>query len=221
MDPKKRDTNYRDPERIHWASSGSSGILGSRDLPFPLCNLISFVWAYVANILYNGTKSGWTDEDCSFDYLKNLFIPNTKHLQKPLLLIFDGHYSHLSIKSVRLSIEHNICILCLPSHSTHLLQPLHIYTLKYVKQQWKELLWERNKTTSTKLNKRDFIQLFSKLYNFALIPAHCSATFAKAGIFPFDRRAIKNDRIIKNGPSVAATPFQHFFQAHQPSLIPH
>ena len=50
------------------------------------------------------------NEDCFFDYLKNLFIPNTKHLQKPLLLIFDGCYSHLSITSVRLAIAHNIYI---------------------------------------------------------------------------------------------------------------
>ena len=172
----------------------------------------------IKGVVYNGTKSGWTDEDCSFDYLKNLFIPNTKHFQKPFLLMFDGHYSHLSIKSVRLAIEHNICLLCLPSHSTHLLQPLDIYTLQYVQQQWKELPWERNKTTSTKLNKRDFIQLFSKLYNYALIPAHCLAAFAKTGIFPFDHRAIKNDRIIKNGPSTVAMPSQHFFQATSTDL---
>ena len=101
----------------------------------------------------------------------------------------------------------------MPSHSTHLLQPLDVYTLKYVKQQWKELLWQRNKETSAKLNKRDFVQLFSKLYNYALIPAHCSTAFAKAGIFPFDRRSIKNDRIIKNGLSAATTPAQNFSQA--------
>ena len=172
----------------------------------------------IKGVVFNGTKSGWTDEDCFFDYLKNLFIPNTKHLQKPLLVIFDGHYSHLSIKSVRLAIELNICLLCLPSHSTHLLQPLDIYTLQYVKQQWKELLWERNKTTSTKLNKRDFIQLFSKLYKYALIPAHCLTAFAKAGTFPSNRRAIKNDRIIKNGLSTAAIPSQHFFQATSTEL---
>ncbi|CAF3501171.1 unnamed protein product [Rotaria sp. Silwood2] len=157
-------------------------------------------------IVYNGTKSGWTDDNCFFDYLRKLFIPNTKHLPRPLLLIFDGHYSHLSLQAVRLAIENEIHLLCLPSHSTHLLQPLDVYTLKYVKQQWKQLLWERNKTISKVLDKREFVQLFSKVYDFALIPAHCSTAFAKAGIFPYDPRVIKNDRIIKNTLSTTIAP---------------
>jgi hypothetical protein len=78
--------------------------------------------------VYNGTKSGWSDEDCSFDYLQKLFVPNTKHWKRPLLLIFDGHYSHLSIKTVLLAIENDIHLLCLPSHSAHLLQPFDIHT---------------------------------------------------------------------------------------------
>ncbi|CAF1281410.1 unnamed protein product, partial [Rotaria magnacalcarata] len=164
----------------------------------------------IKGTVYNGTKSGWTDEHCLFDYLQNLFIPNTKSLPKPLLLIFDGHYSHLSIKAVRLAIQNGIHLLCLPSHSTHLLQPLDVYTLKYVKQQWKQLLWERNTTTSKSMEKTDCVRLFSKLYEYALIPGHCSTAFAKTGIFPYDSRAIKNDTIIKNTLStIVGTPEQY------------
>lgn len=119
----------------------------------------------IKGAVFNGTKSGWTDEHCFVDYLVKLFIPSTKHLKKPILLIFDGHYSHLSIKAVRLAIDNGIHLLCLPSHTTHVLQPLDIYTLKYVKQQWKELLWDHFKTTSKTMEKRDFVELFSKLYD--------------------------------------------------------
>ena len=159
----------------------------------------------IKGVIYNCTKSGWTDDNCFLDYLNKMFIPNTKHLPRPLLLIFDGHYSHLSIKVTRLAMENNIHFLCLPSHSTHLLQPLDIYTLKYVKQQWKQLLWERNKTSSKPIEKREFVQLFSKLYDFALIP-RCSMAFAKSGVYSFDPRAIKNYRIIKNNLLTTAIP---------------
>ena len=114
----------------------------------------------IEGVVYNGMKTGWTDQNCFFDYLQKLFISNTKHLASPLLLMFDGHYSHLSLRAVRLVIEHGIHLLALPSHSTHILQPLDAYTLKYVKQKWKKLLWERNKTTSGKMEKSDFVQLF-------------------------------------------------------------
>ena len=159
----------------------------------------------IKGAVFNGTKSGWSDEHCFHDYLEKLFIPNTRHLSRPLLLIFDGHYSHLTIKVVRLAIQNEIHLLCLPSHSTHLLQPLDIYTLKYVKQQWKQILWERNKTTSKQMDKREFVHSFGKLYDFALIPTHCSTAFGKAGIYPYDPRAIKNDRIVKTTLS-ATTP---------------
>ena len=94
----------------------------------------------IKGAVFNGTKSGWTGDSCFYDYLEKLFIPNTKNVEKPILLIFDGHYSHLSMKSVQLAIRNNIHLLCLPSHCTHILQPLDIYTLRYVKRQWKELL---------------------------------------------------------------------------------
>ena len=171
--------------------------------------------------VFNGTKSGWSDDNCFLDYLEKLFIPNTKHLPRPLLLIFDGHYSHLTIKVVRLSIENGIHLLCLPSHSTHLLQPLDIYTLKYVKQQWKQLLWERNKTKSKQMDKREFVELFAKLYDFALIPTHCSTAFGKAGIYPYDPRAIKYDRIVKTSLSETTTqsPSQEPSQTSSPPQL--
>jgi hypothetical protein len=152
--------------------------------------------------------SGWTDQQCFFDYLEKLFIPNTKHLKRPILLIFDGHHAHLSIKVVRLAIQNEIHLLCLPSHSTHILQPLDVYTLRYVKLQCEQLLWDRNKTTSKSLDKYDFVQLFSKLYEYALIPTHCSTAFGKAGIYPFDPRAAKNDRVVKTTLSTTILPEQ-------------
>ena len=57
----------------------------------------------------------------SFIIFKNYSFRNTKQLVGPLLLIFDGHYAHLSLRAVRLAIDHGIHLLALPSHSTHIL----------------------------------------------------------------------------------------------------
>ncbi|CAF2130867.1 unnamed protein product [Rotaria magnacalcarata] len=152
----------------------------------------------IRGAVFNRTESGWINEDTFFDYLENMFIPQTKHIPRPLLLIFDGHTSHLSLKTARLAIENDIHLLCLPAHATHLLQPLDVYTLKYVKAQWRSLLWDYSKKNATKkLDKPNFIRLYAQLYQYALMPTHCSSAFGKAGIFPYDPRAIKRDKLIK------------------------
>ncbi|CAF0786273.1 unnamed protein product, partial [Adineta ricciae] len=159
----------------------------------------------IRGAFFNRTESGWINEDTFFDYLKNMFIPNTQHIRRPLLLIFDGHTSHLSLKTARLAMENKIHLLCLPAHATHLLQPLDVYTLKYVKAQWRELLWDyNNKNRLKKLDKPDFIRLYSRLYDYALLPAHCSSAFGKAGIIPFDPRVVKRSRLLRKSSSAAA-----------------
>jgi hypothetical protein len=59
----------------------------------------------IPEAVYNGTESGWTDENCFYDYLSKLFIPKTRHLPRPLLLILDNHSTHLSIKTAKLAIH--------------------------------------------------------------------------------------------------------------------
>ncbi|CAF1323967.1 unnamed protein product [Rotaria sp. Silwood1] len=133
----------------------------------------------IPGAVFNGTESGWIDENCFYDYLSKLFIPKTGHFPRPLFLIIDNHSTHLSIKTAKLAIQHEIHILCLPPRSTHMLKPLDIYTLKYVKTQWRSLLWEFNKSSRNRaLDKPDFVKLFSKLYDYALLPAHCAPSFA-------------------------------------------
>ena len=154
----------------------------------------------IPGAVFNGTESGWVDESCSFDYLSKLFIPKTRHLPRPLLLILDNHSTHLSIKTAKLAILHDIHILCFPSHGTHILQPLDIYTFKYVKTQWRNLLWEYNKSSHNKsLDKADFVKLFAKLYNYSLLPARCAPAFAKAGIYPYDSLIIRREKLINSG----------------------
>ena len=95
--------------------------------------------------------------------------------------------------------QHDIHILSLPSHSIHLLQPLDVYTFKYVKTQWRSLLWEFNKSSCNKsLEKPDFVRLFSKLFDYALLPAHCAPSFAKSRIYPFDPRIIPKEKLINS-----------------------
>jgi hypothetical protein len=71
--------------------------------------------------------NGWAINEIGVDWLKH-FI---KHTEGNLvgacrLLILDGHESHHSLKLQELCKENNICTLCMPPQSSHLLQPLDV-----------------------------------------------------------------------------------------------
>ena len=42
------------------------------------------------------------------------------------MLILDGHTSYISTAAIEFCISQNIILLCLPAHTTHLLQPLDV-----------------------------------------------------------------------------------------------
>ena len=49
-------------------------------------------------------------------------IPPTR----PVLLIQDGHSSHMSIEGIEFARDNGIHMLCLPAHTTHILMPLDV-----------------------------------------------------------------------------------------------
>ena len=50
-----------------------------------------------------------------------------------MLLIQDGHSSHVSIELIECARANDIHLLCLPAHTTHILQPLDVGVFKSFK----------------------------------------------------------------------------------------
>ena len=51
----------------------------------------------------------------------------------PVLLLTDGHKSHINLDVIDICHENNIILFCLPPHSTHALQPLDVAIFKSLK----------------------------------------------------------------------------------------
>lgn len=77
---------------------------------------------------FSYSPRGWIDDCLAMMWLENVFEPETSAVVGPLprLLIVDGHGSHITYQFIEYCIKHNILLFCLPSHSTHLLQPLDV-----------------------------------------------------------------------------------------------
>ena len=66
-----------------------------------------------------------------FEWFK-LSVQMTPRL-RPVLLVLDGHGSHITIEVIEFAQSNNIHLLCLPSHTSHILQPLDIGVFKSFK----------------------------------------------------------------------------------------
>ncbi|KAF2887958.1 hypothetical protein ILUMI_18215 [Ignelater luminosus] len=65
--------------------------------------------------------------------------------KRPILIIYDGHSTHVNHKVVKLAQENNLTILKLSPHTSHFLQPLDLVVFKSFKTAWDEKLvaWQK------------------------------------------------------------------------------
>ena len=116
---------------------------------------------------YNVSPSGWIEEPIFYDWFSNQFLPAVQSTRKPVLLIYDGHYTHISTRTIKLAMTNQIQLECLPPHSTTILQPLDLVTLTKVKTAWRKLLQQHNfKTNGAPIDKVKFAYLVSVISMF-------------------------------------------------------
>ncbi|CAF4384607.1 unnamed protein product, partial [Rotaria magnacalcarata] len=151
---------------------------------------------------YNSTLSGWVDEEVFYDWFVNQFCPAVAHVKRSLILFFDGHRARISTRIVKMAMQNGIELECLQAHTTTILQPLDVVTLKKVKTAWHSPLVEHNtKTNSAPIPKQKLALLISELWKNHVLNGHCSGGFAKAGIYPYEPRAVSNEKLL--GPSLS------------------
>ena len=92
---------------------------------------------------FNITESGWMEEHAFYAWICH-FVKNVEHVPRPILLLYDGHGSHVSYRILRKAVENGITILKLPPHTSHVLQPLDML----VCSGQQKLLGERYLTSS-------------------------------------------------------------------------
>jgi len=76
-----------------------------------------------AGAVYGISESGWMDASNFLSWFHKLFLPAVLHLTKtgPVVLFFDGHYSHISFELIREARANKVVLMCLPPNTTHLL----------------------------------------------------------------------------------------------------
>ena len=113
-----------------------------------------------------------------------LFLQAVAHLTTsgPVILIYDGHYSHVSMELIQKACESNVYLLCLPLNMTHLLQPLDVGVFSPMKTSWRKILrMYRLRRRGGKVTKETFPSLVSELWQ-SLKPEYAKGGFRAIGI---------------------------------------
>ncbi|XP_074028306.1 uncharacterized protein [Leptinotarsa decemlineata] len=141
---------------------------------------------------HGATKNGWMEADVFYNYLAKTLIP-TMGAERPQLLIYDGHSTHVTEKVIELAIQENITILKLPPHTSHLLQPLDLSVFKPLKDKWdaKLVTWQRH-NIGVKVPKVTFSTMVQSSW-LELLTETISNGFKKAGIFPYNPNVISEN----------------------------
>lgn len=91
--------------------------------------------------MLDSSQNGWTSDEISLRWLQKVLIPDISRSQGGYrLLVLDGHGSHLTPQFDKLCAENNIIPICMPPHSSHLLQPLDVGCFTVLKRAYGELV---------------------------------------------------------------------------------
>ena len=106
--------------------------------------------------------------------------------QCPVLLLIDGHMSHITLDVVDLCRDNDIVLFCLPPHTTHALQPLDVAVFKSLKDHFSKSVRALSFTMKiVVVTKREFSRVLRVPFEKAFSIPNVKSEFAKSGIYPF------------------------------------
>jgi hypothetical protein len=137
------------------------------------------------------TKNGWTDNETGLQWLKHFNRHSIKRSNGAYrLLILDGHESHHSVAFEDFCKENKIITLCMPSHSSHLLQPLDVGCFGPLKKAYGQEIEHLIKCSITHISKTEFFPAFYNAHQVIMTKSNIQGGFKGAGLTPLDAKHV-------------------------------
>ena len=132
------------------------------------------------------TSNGWSNADTFDLYLREHFnkYTQTSSGEKRLLLL-DGHRSHLRLKTLEFALQNGIIMMCLPAHTTHLLQPLDVGIFGPEAHEYRKEAADLSRGDLNTVDKIQFLKALAKARRRALKRRNIVSAWRKTGIEPF------------------------------------
>ena len=133
------------------------------------------------------SANGWTNNELGVAWLKH-FDAHTKsrRVGGHRLLVIDGHESHNSLEFQRICKEERIITLCMPPHSSHLLQPLDVGCFSPLKRAYGGQISVLVRHHINHISKLEFLPAFKAAFEKTFSSINIISSFRGAGLIPFE-----------------------------------
>ncbi|KAM4065906.1 DDE superfamily endonuclease [Hirsutella rhossiliensis] len=148
---------------------------------------------------FTATKNGWTSDQTAVEWLEKVFIPRTQppDPSERRLLVLDGHGSHETVDFMYLCYQHQIHLLFLPPHTSHVLQPLDLSVFSALKHYYrKQVGFLSLLTDSSPVGKQNFLSCYQKAREQALTVSNIKGGWKATGLWP--QQTQKNAKNVAN-----------------------
>jgi hypothetical protein len=176
------------------------------------------------------SENGWTTNKLGLQWLKH-FDEHTKRrvIGAHRLLIIDGHESHDSLEFQQYCKDNKIITICMPPHSSHLLQPLDVGCFSPMKKAYGRQAEDLMRNKITHITKLEFLPCFKGTFDATITKDNIQGGFRGAGLVPFDPEAVISKLdvrlrtpplpTVKDGPWQSQTPSNTLEFGSQSKLI--
>ncbi len=113
------------------------------------------------------------------------------------MLLIDGHASHITTVAIEYCVQKKIILLCLPAHTTHILQPLDVDVFAPLTTAYKNNIHAVTRYGAAySVDKVDFLKQYRLARNKAITPTNIQKAWKATGLFPFNPQLILKDFIL-------------------------
>ncbi len=164
------------------------------------------------------SENGWTNNVLGLEWLKH-FDRHTKARQAGgyRLLILDGHESHLNQDFKDYCLEHKILTLCMPPHSSHVLQPLDVVCFSPLKRKYSQRVRDLVRRRVFHINKEGFLPAFRDAFFDVFTEKNCQKAFEAPGLVPINAQVVLDRLEVRLRTPPAPPPQETPWQSKTPS----
>ena len=138
----------------------------------------------VRGAYFERSHNGWINTDLFYGWITKFFSKEIRS-ETPIVLLLDGHTTHIDLEISKFCQEDEILLYCLPPHSSHITQPLDVGFFSPLKTNWKRAVdTYRVANVGNPITKEVFARVFKEAWIDTVKTRTIVNAFSGAGIMP-------------------------------------